>query len=78
MEHLMNLTAITYPIVTTIERSCEELKFMLEDIADNLFNKDPYTQPGGDMGAPARCVMSSTRIRTWASAYRAWKTARES
>jgi len=49
MEHLMNLTAITYPIVTTIERSGEELKFMLEDIADNLFNKDPYMQQGGDM-----------------------------
>ncbi|MBI3775332.1 MAG: thiosulfohydrolase SoxB [Gammaproteobacteria bacterium] len=49
MEHLMNLTAITYPIVTTIERSGEELKFMLEDIADNLFNTDPYMQQGGDM-----------------------------
>ena len=49
MENLMNLTAITYPIVTTIERSGEEIKFMLEDVADNLFNKDPYMQQGGDM-----------------------------
>lgn len=49
MEDLMNLTAITYPIVTTTERSGEEIKFMLEDIADNLFNKDPYMQQGGDM-----------------------------
>ncbi len=49
MEHLMNLTAITYPTVTTLERSGEELKFMLENIADNLFNKDPYLQQGGDM-----------------------------
>ncbi len=49
MEHVMNLTAITYPIVTTIERSGKELKFMLEDIADNLFNRDPYMQQGGDM-----------------------------
>jgi len=49
MEHLMNLTAITYPITTIIERSGEEIKFMLEDIADNLFNSDPYMQQGGDM-----------------------------
>ncbi len=49
MEHLMNLTAITYPIVTTIERSGQEIKDTLEDLADNLFNKDPYMQQGGDM-----------------------------
>ncbi len=49
MEHLMNLTAITYPIVTTMERTGAEIKAILEDIADNLFNEDPYLQQGGDM-----------------------------
>jgi sulfur-oxidizing protein SoxB len=49
MEHLMNLTAITYPMTSILERTGEELKVMLEDIADNLFNKDPYMQQGGDM-----------------------------
>lgn len=48
-EALMNLTAITYPNSIIIERSGEEIKFMLEDIADNLFNTDPYMQQGGDM-----------------------------
>lgn len=49
MEHLMNLTAITYPTVVILERTGEEIKVMLEDIADNLFNPDPYMQQGGDM-----------------------------
>jgi sulfur-oxidizing protein SoxB len=29
--------------------SGETLKLILEDVADNLFNKDPYYQQGGDM-----------------------------
>jgi sulfur-oxidizing protein SoxB len=49
MESLMNLTAITYPTVVILERTGEEIKVMLEDIADNLFNPDPYMQQGGDM-----------------------------
>jgi sulfur-oxidizing protein SoxB len=49
MEHLMSLTAITYPTVVKLERTGEEIKVMLEDIADNLFNPDPYMQQGGDM-----------------------------
>ena len=27
----------------------EQIKLILEDVADNLFNKDPYYQQGGDM-----------------------------
>ncbi len=49
MEHLMSLTAITYPTVVILERTGEEIRTMLEDIADNLFNPDPYLQQGGDM-----------------------------
>ncbi len=49
MEHVMDQTAITYATATLNERSGEQIKTILEDIADNLFNKDPYYQQGGDM-----------------------------
>ncbi len=49
MEHLMDQTAITYPYTTVNEFSGEMIKTILEDIADNLFNPDPYYQQGGDM-----------------------------
>ncbi len=49
LEQLMNLTAITYPAVTINELSGETIKIILEDVADNLFNPDPYYQQGGDM-----------------------------
>jgi S-sulfosulfanyl-L-cysteine sulfohydrolase len=48
-EHLMDQTAITYPTVTLVEMSGETIKTVLEDVADNLFNPDPYYQQGGDM-----------------------------
>jgi S-sulfosulfanyl-L-cysteine sulfohydrolase len=48
-EHLMDQTAITYPSVTVSELSGDMIKTLLEDIADNLFNPDPYLQQGGDM-----------------------------
>ncbi len=49
LEHLMNQTAITYPYVTLNELTGETIKTILEDVADNLFNPDPYYQQGGDM-----------------------------
>ncbi|MEQ8670695.1 MAG: thiosulfohydrolase SoxB [Rhodospirillales bacterium] len=42
-------TAITYPNVYRTEMTGEFLKTILEDVADNLFNADPYYQQGGDM-----------------------------
>lgn len=48
-EDVMNMTAITYPSVTTSNITGENLKNLLEDICDNLFNPDPYYQQGGDM-----------------------------
>jgi sulfur-oxidizing protein SoxB len=48
-EQLMNVTAITYPYSTLTEMSGETIKAVLEDVADNLFNPDPYYQQGGDM-----------------------------
>jgi sulfur-oxidizing protein SoxB len=48
-EHLMDQTAITYPYSTLNELTGEQIKAILEDVADNLFNPDPYLQQGGDM-----------------------------
>ena len=48
-EHLMDQTAITYPNVTVNTFSGADLKNILEDVCDNLFNPDPYLQQGGDM-----------------------------
>ena len=45
----MDQTAITYPQSTLSELSGEQIKGILEDIADNVFNADPYLQQGGDM-----------------------------
>jgi S-sulfosulfanyl-L-cysteine sulfohydrolase len=49
LEDLLDQTAITYPAVTVTEPSGEQIKNILEDVADNLFNRDPYLQQGGDM-----------------------------
>jgi len=49
MERLLDQTAISYPAVTSNEFSGERIKAVLEDVADNLFNPDPYYQQGGDM-----------------------------
>src|SRR5690606_32222883 len=48
-EHVMDQTAITYPYATLSELTGEQIKAILEDVADNLFNPDPYLQQGGDM-----------------------------
>ena len=49
MERLMDQTAITYPMTTLNELTGENIKTILEDVCDNLFNPDPYYQQGGDM-----------------------------
>ena len=48
-ELMMDQLAITYPYATVTQMSGETLKTVLEDVADNLFNPDPYYQQGGDM-----------------------------
>ena len=48
-EGLMDQLAITYPYATLTEMTGETIKTILEDVADNLFNPDPYYQQGGDM-----------------------------
>jgi len=49
MENLLDQTAITYPYTTVAPMSGATIKTILEDVADNLFNPDPYYQQGGDM-----------------------------
>jgi sulfur-oxidizing protein SoxB len=48
-EHVMTQTGITYPMTTLNNFTGEQIKNILEDVADNLFNDDPYYQQGGDM-----------------------------
>ena len=48
-EDVTNATAITYPAVYRMGMTGQRLKEVLEDVADNLFNADPYYQQGGDM-----------------------------
>jgi sulfur-oxidizing protein SoxB len=48
-EQVMDQTAITYPYSTLNELTGEQIKVILEDVADNLLNPDPYLQQGGDM-----------------------------
>ncbi len=49
MERVLDQTCITYPETYAREMSGEELKLILEDVCDNLFNPDPFYQQGGDM-----------------------------
>jgi S-sulfosulfanyl-L-cysteine sulfohydrolase len=48
-EDVYTQTAITYPNAYRTEMTGAFLKEILEDVADNLFNPDPYYQQGGDM-----------------------------
>ncbi|MDH3658577.1 MAG: thiosulfohydrolase SoxB [Alphaproteobacteria bacterium] len=48
-EFVYTHTAMTYPAVYRIDMTSEQLKLVFEDVADNLFNPDPYLQQGGDM-----------------------------
>ncbi|MEL7212812.1 MAG: thiosulfohydrolase SoxB [Pseudomonadota bacterium] len=48
-EDIFNATAMSYPNAYRSEMTGEFLHVILEDVADNLFNPDPYYQQGGDM-----------------------------
>ena len=48
-EDVYNSTAITYPAAYRLPMTGARLKEILEDVADNVFNPDPYLQGGGDM-----------------------------
>ena len=48
-EDLTNATAMSYPACYRMKMTGGRLKEILEDVADNIFNPDPYYQQGGDM-----------------------------
>lgn len=49
MDNVMDQTCITYPETYRREMKGSDIKAILEDVCDNLFNADPYYQQGGDM-----------------------------
>ena len=70
MGDLLDQTATTYSFSTLSELTGEQIKIILEDVCDNLFNPDPYKQQGGDMvrtgGLTYTCAPNATmgqRIR---------------
>ena len=48
-EDVTNATAVTYPANYRMDMTGAQIKAVLEDVADNIFNPDPYLQSGGDM-----------------------------
>ncbi|WP_085311492.1 thiosulfohydrolase SoxB [Planktotalea arctica] len=48
-EDIYNVTSMTYGKAYRTEMTGEFIHVILEDVADNLFNPDPYYQQGGDM-----------------------------
>ena len=48
-EDLYTETSMSYPAVYRNEMTGQQLKDILEDVCDNLFNPDPFLQQGGDM-----------------------------
>ena len=48
-EDIFNVTSMTYGKAYRTEMTGEFIHVILEDVADNLFNPDPYYQQGGDM-----------------------------
>ncbi|MBU6463455.1 MAG: thiosulfohydrolase SoxB [Bradyrhizobium sp.] len=49
MQDVLAETAITYPETYVQSMTGIQIKDILEDVCDNLFNADPYYQQGGDM-----------------------------
>ena len=48
-EDIFNVTSMTYPNAYRTDMTGEFIHTIMEDVADNLFNTDPYYQQGGDM-----------------------------
>ncbi|UWQ42828.1 thiosulfohydrolase SoxB [Leisingera aquaemixtae] len=48
-EDIWNVTSMSYGEAYRSEMTGEFIKVILEDVADNIFNPDPYYQQGGDM-----------------------------
>ncbi len=64
IEDLYTETSMNYPAVYRSEMTGAQLKEVLEDVCDNLFNPDPFLQQGGDMvrvgGMTYTCTVNET------------------
>lgn len=64
IDDLYTETSMSYPAVYRNEMSGQQLKDILEDVCDNLFNPDPFLQQGGDMvrvgGMSYTCSVNQT------------------
>lgn len=64
VDDLYAATSMSYPAVYRNEMSGAQLKDVLEDVCDNLFNPDPFLQQGGDMvrvgGMTYTCTINET------------------
>jgi sulfur-oxidizing protein SoxB len=49
LEDVYKHTGLTYPHTWVREMTGAEIKMVMEDVADNLFHRDPYYRQGGDM-----------------------------
>jgi sulfur-oxidizing protein SoxB len=49
IDDLYTETSMSYPSVYRLEFTGTQMKEILEDVCDNLFNRDPFFQQGGDM-----------------------------
>jgi sulfur-oxidizing protein SoxB len=67
MEDVLSQTAITYPETYVQRMTGRQIKELLEEVCDNLFNADPYYQQGGDMvrvgGMTYTCTPAETAGR---------------
>jgi sulfur-oxidizing protein SoxB len=48
-ENVMDMTAISYPETEVKDMTGSDIKNLLEEHCDQVFNPDPYQQHGGDM-----------------------------
>src|SRR5690606_4096318 len=64
VEDLHNACAMTYPAAYRSTMNGETIKAILEDVADNLFNKDPYYQQGGDMVRVGRSEEHTSELQS--------------
>ena len=64
IDDLYTETSMSYPAVYRNEMTGQQLKDILEDVCDNLFNPDPFLQQGGDMvrvgGMTYSCAVNET------------------
>ena len=64
IDDLYTETSMSYPAVYRNEMTGAQLKDVLEDVCDNLFNPDPFLQQGGDMvrvgGMTYTCYVNQT------------------